>query len=822
MNFFIKFMKLYFIQTIKYPQILAKIKHTSPYDVIDNVVTSGKKRGLMHICSQEEEFNGKFLKINDEELINFGTCGYLGLEKHPAILAKSHELLDRYGSHFSISRSFVKAPYLAELESLISKIFDNHPVIIYTSTSVTHQSVIGAIVQPGDLIILDQQVHYSVQYPCQYTKLQGTMVKMIRHNNMEMLEDFIKKGYNQYDKIWYMADGVYSMYGDLPRKKELLHLLEKYPKFHLYFDDAHGVGWTGVNGSGSVFEDFKHSDRVVLISTLAKGFGSIGGIAVFNDPEMHRKIDVYGGILSYTHPLSPANVGAAIGSAEILLSDTIHEYQNELKVLMEYLNLQLEEHNLTNTSSNETPIYFIGTGSVKVTHNLIQRVLADGLYVNTATYPVVPNDKSGLRFTLTRHNTKDHIDQLVNSISKNFHVAVEEENEDLKKIYRTFNVPFKGEGNVKAVEVEKIKVETYDSINEIDAELWDSIFKNNGNYSHNGLKSIEEVFSNNEKEEENWGFHYLIIKDQNNEVLLATFFTSALYKDDMLALEKVSRKIEEQRETDPYYLCSKTLSMGSLFTEGEHLFIKEDCPSINAVLDKFFGEVDKFKKATDSAVVILRDFQSDFKYNEYFDNEGFTRVSMPNSLQLKNVTWKTEDEMLATIESSKKREGIRYYALRNENLFDISIKENLTKEEAKTCFELFSNVKVRNFGLNFFNYPSKIAEVLSKYKEYEFIIVRLKNQSEIIACAWIYNGVTHSSPMIVGLRDSYIKTHKIYQQTVYQINKRARALDKETIFCGFSADFEKQKYGAIAIPTFAYIKLQDTFNSEIINAYSNM
>lgn len=233
-------------------------------------------------------------------------------------------------------------------------------------------------------------------------------------------------------------------------------------------------------------------------------------------------------------------------------------------------------------------------------------------------------------------------------------------------------------------------------------------------------------------------------------------------------------------------------------------------------------EVENLKKATNSSVVVLRDFQSDFRYNEYFENEGFTKVSMPNSLQLKNVTWKTDDEMLATINSSKKREGIRYYALRNENLFDISIKENLTKEEAETCYDLFLNVKVRNFGLNFFNYPLKIAEVLSKFEEYEFIIVRLRNQSEIIACAWIYNGLSHSSPMIVGLHGNYIKTHKIYQQLVYQINKRARQLDKETIFCGFSADFEKQKYGAIAIPTFAYLKIQDTFNSEIINAYSNM
>ncbi|MGG7034594.1 MAG: aminotransferase class I/II-fold pyridoxal phosphate-dependent enzyme [Flavobacterium sp.] len=801
---------------------MAKIKHNNPYDLVDNVVTSAKNKKLMHLCSQEEEFNGKFLKINDDELVNFGTCGYLGLEKHPQVLDKSQELLYKYGSHFSISRSFVKAPYLAELEGLVSQIFDNHPVVVFTSTSVGHQSVLGTIIGADDLIILDQQVHYSVQYPCQYAKLQGTMVKMIRHNNMEMLEDFIKRGYNQYEKIWYMADGVYSMHGDLPHKEELLRLMEKYPKLHLYFDDAHGVGWTGKNGSGSVFEDFKHSNRVILMSTLAKGFGCIGGIAVFNDQEMHRKVDTYGGILSYTHPLSPSNVGAAIGAAKLMLSDKIHQYQYELRDLMDYLNAKLHELNLPNTSSDETPIYFIGTGSVKVTYNLIAKVLADGLYVNTATFPVVPNDKCGLRFTLTRHNTKEQIDQLVESIARNFPLAVEEENEDIEKIYKTFNIPYKGKNNIKKTEADIITVETYNSIRQIEVQVWDTIFKDKGNFSHSGLCAIEEIFSNNDKIEENWGFHYLIIKDQNNQIILATHFTSALYKDDLLAPENVSKKIEEQRKEDPYYLCSKTLAMGSLFTEGEHLFVNDTHPLAKTALDQMVLETDKFKKQTNSSVVILRDFQTNSKYESYFENEGFAKVSMPNSLQLKNVTWKTEEEMLATINSSKKREGIRYYALRNEPLFDITVKKNLTAEEAKICFDLFSNVKARNYGFNFFHYPSKTTEVLSKYDEYEFLILTFKGEKEIVACAWIYQGTDHSSPMIVGLHDDYIKTHKTYQQIVYQINKRARELDKKDIFCGFSADFEKEKYGAIPVPTFAYIKIDDTFNSELINSYSSL
>ena len=83
-----------------------------------------------------------------------------------------------------------------------------------------------------------------------------------------------------------------------------------------------------------IFELYKDNPRVVLISTLAKGFGAIGGIAVFNDPELYRKNDIYGGVLSYTHPLSPSNIGAAIGVAELLLSDQGLVFQNELKGLM--------------------------------------------------------------------------------------------------------------------------------------------------------------------------------------------------------------------------------------------------------------------------------------------------------------------------------------------------------------------------------------------------------------------------------------------------------------------------------------------------------
>lgn len=801
---------------------LAKIKHTNTYDVVDHIFTAAKEKGIMHINSEEQSFNGEKFTIKGRELVNFGTCGYLGLEKHPKILAKSHELLDKYGSHFSISRTFIKAPYLEELENLVSRIFDNRPVIIYTSTSVAHQSIIGTIVESNDLIILDQQVHYSVQYPSQFAKLQGTMVKMIRHNNMEMLEDFIKRGYNQYNKIWYMADGVYSMYGDLPHKKELLYLLEKYPKLHLYFDDAHGVGWTGNKGCGTVFGSFKYNERVVLISTLAKGFGSIGGIAIFNDKEMYRKINIYGGVLAYTHPLSPANVGAAIGSAEILLSDEIDEYQNELKELIKYLNIKLAEFNLTNTSSEETPIYFIGTGSAKVTHNLIQKVLTDGFYVNTATYPVVPNDKTGLRFTLTRHNTKKDIDQLVSSINKNFHLAVEEENEDLEKIYKVFNIPFKGKLIEKIIEEKNVFVEKYKSISEIEPCLWDRLFSDKGNYSYNGLKCIEEIFSNNDKVEENWSFHYVIIKDKDGNVVLATFFTGAIYKDDMLSHTNVSRQIEEERKHNPYYLCSQTLAMGCLFTEGTHLYIDAEHVLVNQALNSFFVEVEKIKNETNSKVVILRDFQSDFKFQQVFENEGYVRVSMPNTNIVSLPKWNTKDELLSLLSSKNSINNIKRYVFKYEDQYDISIKKTLTDAEAEKHYQLFTNIKKANYAFNFFSYPNKIAKILSQYEDWEFIEFRIKDSEELIGCIWHFVGKNHSCPLVVGLNYDYVKSHHLYKQVMYYMVKRGNDLGKSKTYLGITSDYEKQKYAAVSMPTFAYIRIQDTYNSEIINSYSNM
>jgi 7-keto-8-aminopelargonate synthetase-like enzyme len=801
---------------------MARIIHSNYLDVVDGIWSSAKEKGIMHINSEEKSFDGTKFTIKGKELINFGTCGYLGLETHPKLIEGAIDMVRKFGTQLSMSRVFIRPTYIQELEERISQIFKGNKAICYTSTSNAHLSVIGTIIKPDDMIILDQQVHYSVQYPCKNTKLQGTEVQMVRHADYEGLDKMLSEYANKYNRIWYMADGVYSMYGDLPDTIKLKALMEKHPKLHLYFDDAHGMGWDGENGAGYIFNRMGVSDRIVLISTLAKGFGCVGGTAIFFNTEMYRKTDIYGGVLTYTHPLSPANVGAALASADIHLSDEIYQYQRELKDLMQHMNKHLIEKNLTNISSLDSPIYFIGGGMPKVTINLVNRILNEGLYVNTATFPVVPNDKSGLRFTLTRHNTKADIDLLADALAYHLPKAIEEENDQIERVYKKFNIPYHVISNTIKSTSSQLIVEKYSTINEIAPALWNAAFKDRGNITHSCMQAMEEIFSNNEEKENNWDFHYIIIKDNKDHLVFATFFTSAIYKDDMLALENISRKIEEIRKTDPYYLCSKTLAMGSLFSEGNYVFLNMKHELWTEALQLLFASVAKIKKEVNASVVIFRDFYDDSNLNKILEEEGYAKVRMPNTLHVENPKWNSIDELLNIVNSKKKRTGIKNYALKYVPLFDVAIKENITKKEADHYYSLFSNTKDKNFAFNFFKYPKKITQVLSKYKDWEFIDIRLKNSEEAIGVAWCFKGDNHYSPMIVGLNYDYSQSHQIYKQIVFQIIKRGNELNKKIIYCGFSADFEKEKYGAKAIPTYAFIKVDDTYNLELIESYSNI
>ena len=68
-----------------------------------------------------------------------------------------------------------------------------NPVIITKNSTLGHLAVIPTVVRDEDAVILDHQVHWSVQNAAQLLKVRGIPVQLVRHNNLEMLETLIQK-----------------------------------------------------------------------------------------------------------------------------------------------------------------------------------------------------------------------------------------------------------------------------------------------------------------------------------------------------------------------------------------------------------------------------------------------------------------------------------------------------------------------------------------------------------------------------------------------------------------------------------------------------
>lgn len=810
---------------------MAKINHNNSLDTIDILLTDAKQRGVVHLISDINSLFGRKLPIANKEFLNFGTCGYLGLELDQRLKDGAIDFTQKYGTQYGISRGYLSSGINEQLEEYLSLLFGGRKVITYSSTSAAHISVIPTLVTHEDAIILDQQVHFSVQCAAQLLRQRGVPIEMIRHSSMEMLERQIAELSPKYKKIWYLIDGVYSMYGDVAPIDDLLYLMEKYEQLHVYVDDAHGMSWHGENGAGYISSKVPRHNKVMHMTTMGKGFGVTGGIAVFPNEEMYRKVRIFGGPLIYSHPIAPPIIGAAIASAKIHLSDDIYFIQKELRENIDYCSQLLSKTDLIIMSDPLTPIGFIGMGQPKVGYNMVRRLLGDGFFVNLALFPAVSVKNTGVRFSINRNVKKDEIKQFIDALVYHYPKALEEEGksiDDVRKAFKTAkeNILLAHSSLLHIINANHFKIQEALSIKEINKDEWNKLLGDNGNFDWDGLLSLEDVFTNNLKPEENWEFYYIIIRDQSKNPVLATFFTSTILKDDMLALESVSLQIEEKRKTQPYYLTSKTLTMGSMLTEGHHYYIDRKHPEWKMAFDTLIEKVTKIQDTINANTLLFRDFdKEDLELKALFIQEGFVPITMPNSNVVNNMTWNTHEELLSQVSIRSKRH-IKAEVFKYEHVFDVEIKNEISDEETKYFYNLYLNVEHRNRGFNMFDYPKEIIKKLSKNPKWEFIVLSLKTEfdnrkdKKPVAVMWCYVTKTHLSFMIIGMDYNYNQQYHVYKQAMYQVLKRARILGISKVYLGLSADFEKHKYGAVPNARVAYIQTKDNYNMEVIESMS--
>jgi len=799
---------------------MSKIKHNSGYDLIKDLINKAKDHNVVQLLDEQSSFSGPHYKINGETLKNFGYCGYLGLEQDEFLKQGAINEIKKNGLQFGVSRAYITSSPEQELIYLLGRIYQNNRIIVQSSTSSSHIGNIPNLVGKKDAIILDQQVHFSVQTGCQLCSQNGTTIEMIRHSNMEMLKRKYSTLSQTHYKIWYMIDGVYSMYGDIAPFDEILELLNKLPNLYLYCDDAHGVSWTGERGGGVAFAKLQNHPKAILNITMGKAFGVTGGVTVYPTDEFYQKVKTFGGPLTYSHPLSPAIIGAAKASAKIHLSSRINQFQWDLFHRIRYCNELLKLQNLPLVSHDETPIFFIGMGQPRLTYNIVKKLMKDGFYTNAAIYPAVSLKNSGIRFSISRHNSLEDIELLVESIAKNYWLVLKEEgvtNNDIRKAFRLslVNQNFESLRSIVSSKISEFSVYWTDSINQIEKEVWNNYFEGKGSFDYEGLQYLEQAFSNNNLKEENFNFKYLTIKNFADEIVFMTFISVGLLKDDFLSNDWVSAMVEQKRISDPYYLCSKSIMVGSIMTEGKHFYLAESERNNHKLFKLILEELEKVKTSEKAETIIFRDlYQITKEVDDTFHKEGYLKIAMPNNNVFETLNWDlTLDSFKGSLKSSHRRH-FRKDIEPNLNGFEIKVLNQVSAQKLDDYLELFKNVKSKNLTINYFNYPKKCFELMNEFENWEFLEITDKKSQQIGAVIFSYKTKTTYCPMFIGLDYEINKTKNIYKVGLFQSIWRAKQLGYNKVKMGFSADLEKRKLGATQIETYAYMHFQDNFNFE--------
>lgn len=375
-----------------------------------------KGRGVFHLVAQDEHLDGRKITVNGRSLVTFGSCSYLGLETDVRVKTASCEAVLRHGSQFPSSRAYVSAPLYARLEAAMSEVFGGRPLVIASTTTLGHLGALPVLITERDAVLFDAQVHASVQAVLPTLREQGSHCEVVTHNRLDLVEARARELGLQHERVFYLCDGIYSMHGDQVDVPALYALLDRVPRLHAYIDDAHGTGFTGSRGAGSVIGHHGSHDRAIVVASMAKGMGTAGAVIVTPTEELAHSIFSCGNTMIFSGPMQPALLGAAVASANILLSPELPSMQAELMERIQLFDSLVKREGLAFRGSPGTPIRFLEVGQDETAIDIAVAMQNAGYFVNVAVFPAVARNRAGLRIVMTRHLTRDDIAGLVREL----------------------------------------------------------------------------------------------------------------------------------------------------------------------------------------------------------------------------------------------------------------------------------------------------------------------------------------------------------------------------------------------------------------------
>lgn len=345
---------------------------------------------------------------------NFASNDYLGLANHPQIKEAAIDALHAFG--FGSGSSDVVCGHFEpheQLEQELARFTGRDKALLFSSGYMANLAVSDALCDAKSLILQDKLNHASL---IDGAKLSGARCQRYLHSSIESLNSYLEKFSinGTYTQKMIVTDGVFSMDGDVAPLAGLAQVADEHSAV-LSVDDAHGLGFLGEGGRGSVYEaGLSQEDCPLLIGTFGKAFGTFGAFvagpkALMDVFEQRARTHIY------TTALPPAI--AAATRASLRLVEQAEEQRAHLKRLIDLFHDELAGDGFELLKSR-TPIQGVVVGGNDAVMRLSAFLEGAGVLAGAIRPPTVAPGSARLRITLTATHSMEDLHYLISVLRK--------------------------------------------------------------------------------------------------------------------------------------------------------------------------------------------------------------------------------------------------------------------------------------------------------------------------------------------------------------------------------------------------------------------
>ncbi|MBI2711633.1 MAG: aminotransferase class I/II-fold pyridoxal phosphate-dependent enzyme [Bdellovibrio sp.] len=358
-----------------------------------------------------ESTSGSSVVTQGKRRVMIGSNNYLGLTHHPRVQEAAKKAIERFGTGCTGSR-FLNGNLVLheELEARLAKFLGKESCLVYATGFLANQGTLSSLVSRNDVIYSDRENHASI--------IEGTQVALgdtikFKHNDMVDLERVLANTRKKYDGAVIIADGVFSMSGDIFDVERAAELAKAY-ECRLFIDDAHAVGVLGPHGEGTGHHFGIQNDVDVVVGTFSKSFASIGGFVAAKEEVIHYMKHVARPFI-FSAAMPPAAVAAVLECLKIVESEPQHLMnlrRNAAKMKTEIEGLGF------NTLNSQTPIIPLLIGDDYAAFQFTQKLYENGVFATPVVRPAVPEGCALIRTSYMASHTDEDLDYVLEILDK--------------------------------------------------------------------------------------------------------------------------------------------------------------------------------------------------------------------------------------------------------------------------------------------------------------------------------------------------------------------------------------------------------------------